>query len=203
MRQRDPNVCVIMVTAYATIDLAVDAMKAGAMDFLRKPFTPDVLRGAVAGTLAAAAQGKATQEQPRPARPAERAPKRPPDEPLITFRTLNGYTFWPEPTPLDNQLTDALRIRRTFTVRAPGGEQRQCAVDITTSVQELIRAETNREFPPEDDLWDIVCKSALADYLWRQAALPPETLVVYELNRQQMETVRRAVGVLRPFWGVG
>jgi len=203
VRETDPNACVIMATAYGTIELAVDAMKAGARDFLRKPFTPEVLRGAVAGTLAAVAQEKSTREPPRAARPTERKPSRPAGEPLVTFRTLNGYTFWPELTPLDSQLTDALRIRRTFTVRAPRGEQRQCAVDITTSVQELIRAETNRVFPPEDELWDIVCKSALADYLWRQAALPPETMVVYELNRQQMDTVRRAVGVLRPFWGVG
>jgi CheY-like chemotaxis protein len=197
IREVDPDACVIMATAYGTIELAVDAMKAGAKDFLRKPFTPEVLRGAVAGTLAAAAQELATRKQPRPARPAERAPSRPPGEPLVTFRTLNGYTFWPELMPLDNQMTDALRIRRTFAVRAPRGEQRECAVDVTTSVQELIRAETRRDFPPGDELWDIVCKSALADFLWRRAELPPETLVVYELDRQQMDTVRRVAGVLR------
>src|SRR5438874_1638850 len=40
MRARDPQARILMATAYATIELAVDAMKAGALDFLRKPFTP-------------------------------------------------------------------------------------------------------------------------------------------------------------------
>src|SRR5436309_15106300 len=52
IRERDPAARVLMVTAYGTIELAVDAMKSGAVDFLRKPFTPDVLRGAVQAALA-------------------------------------------------------------------------------------------------------------------------------------------------------
>ena len=43
-----------MVTAFASIELAVDAMKLGATDFLRKPMTPETLRGAVAAALAPA-----------------------------------------------------------------------------------------------------------------------------------------------------
>ena len=41
-----------MVTAYASIELAVDAMRMGATDFLRKPMTPETLRGAVAAAIA-------------------------------------------------------------------------------------------------------------------------------------------------------
>ena len=51
MKQRRADACVIMVTAYATIELAVDAMKLGATDFVRKPMTPDTLRHAVAAAL--------------------------------------------------------------------------------------------------------------------------------------------------------
>ena len=40
-----------MATAYASIELAVDAMKLGATDFVRKPMTPKVLRNAVAAAL--------------------------------------------------------------------------------------------------------------------------------------------------------
>src|SRR5262245_23296630 len=43
---------VLMVTAFASVELAVDAMKLGATDFLRKPMTPEMLRGAVAAALA-------------------------------------------------------------------------------------------------------------------------------------------------------
>src|SRR5689334_9257581 len=47
MRYYDADARVIMITAFGTVDLAVDAMKAGATDFLRKPFTADTLRGAI------------------------------------------------------------------------------------------------------------------------------------------------------------
>ncbi len=40
----DPDICIVVITGYATIGTAVDAMKAGAYDFLPKPFTPDELR---------------------------------------------------------------------------------------------------------------------------------------------------------------
>ena len=40
----DPEICIVVITGYATIGTAVDAMKAGAYDFLPKPFTPDELR---------------------------------------------------------------------------------------------------------------------------------------------------------------
>jgi len=38
-----PDLCVVMMTAYATVETAVEAMKVGAFDYLMKPFDPDVL----------------------------------------------------------------------------------------------------------------------------------------------------------------
>lgn len=40
----DPDICIVVITGYATIGTAVEAMKSGAYDFLPKPFTPDELR---------------------------------------------------------------------------------------------------------------------------------------------------------------
>lgn len=40
----DPNMVAIVITGYATVSSAVEAMKKGAYDFLPKPFTPDELR---------------------------------------------------------------------------------------------------------------------------------------------------------------
>ena len=40
----DPGVIPIVITGYATVESAVEAMKKGAYDFLPKPFTPDELR---------------------------------------------------------------------------------------------------------------------------------------------------------------
>jgi signal transduction histidine kinase len=48
VRQIDPDLVIAVITGYATIATAVDAMKSGAYDFLPKPFTPDELRLVVA-----------------------------------------------------------------------------------------------------------------------------------------------------------
>jgi two-component system sensor histidine kinase/response regulator len=42
--QIDPDIISIVITGYATIESAVEAMKLNAYDFLPKPFTPDQLR---------------------------------------------------------------------------------------------------------------------------------------------------------------
>ena len=47
----DPDLLVIMVTAHGTIQSAVDAMKAGAYDYLMKPFELDELRMVVSKAL--------------------------------------------------------------------------------------------------------------------------------------------------------
>jgi two-component system, NtrC family, response regulator AlgB len=39
-----PGLAVVMITAFATIETAVEAMRRGAFDYLPKPFTPDQLR---------------------------------------------------------------------------------------------------------------------------------------------------------------
>ena len=44
VRKINPDLVIVVITGYATIETAVDAMKAGAYDFLPKPFTPNELR---------------------------------------------------------------------------------------------------------------------------------------------------------------
>ena len=44
MLRAAPGLHVVVVTAYATIETAVEAMRRGAFDYLPKPFTPDQLR---------------------------------------------------------------------------------------------------------------------------------------------------------------
>src|ERR671930_1331908 len=48
VKARWPNLPILMITAYATPKLAVEAIKAGAMDYLAKPFAPEELLHAVA-----------------------------------------------------------------------------------------------------------------------------------------------------------
>src|SRR5689334_12657339 len=80
LKSRDANARVVMVTAYASIELAVDAMKLGATDFVRKPMTPDILRNAVAAALA--------KVPPRVSSGTSQ-----PEQPLIQTITMNGFTI--------------------------------------------------------------------------------------------------------------
>jgi DNA-binding NtrC family response regulator len=51
IRNQWPDLPVLMITAYATPKLAVEAIKAGAIDYLAKPFAPEELLHAVAGCV--------------------------------------------------------------------------------------------------------------------------------------------------------
>ena len=44
IKEDEPEVVVVVITGYATVESAVEAMKAGAYDFIPKPFTPESLR---------------------------------------------------------------------------------------------------------------------------------------------------------------
>lgn len=50
LRQQS-DVSVIMITAFGNVEDAVGAMKLGAVDYLRKPFTPDQIRRIIAEVL--------------------------------------------------------------------------------------------------------------------------------------------------------
>jgi heterodisulfide reductase subunit A len=57
-KEAHPQLSVIMMTAYATIETAVEAMKIGALDYLVKPFDPDTLIPMVVKAYEALEAGK-------------------------------------------------------------------------------------------------------------------------------------------------
>jgi len=46
-REHDPTLPVVVLTAFSSVELAVEAMRRGAFDFLTKPFVPDQVRAVV------------------------------------------------------------------------------------------------------------------------------------------------------------
>lgn len=62
MTRRHANGAIIVITAFASYDSAVDAMKRGATDYLPKPFTPEQVRHAVRRALESARLERALAE---------------------------------------------------------------------------------------------------------------------------------------------
>jgi DNA-binding NtrC family response regulator len=67
-RATRPETAVIVITGYATVDNAVQAMKLGAVDFLTKPFTPQTLRDTVARAAKTCGRPAALHARAKPSR---------------------------------------------------------------------------------------------------------------------------------------
>src|SRR5882724_9312462 len=87
LKLSDPSARIVMATAYGSIELAVDAMKLGATDFLRKPMTPETLRNSVAAALTKQIEAQVGTGEVAPSTSA--APARPPIETI----TMNGFSI--------------------------------------------------------------------------------------------------------------
>jgi DNA-binding response OmpR family regulator len=164
LKKRDPDAKIIMITAFGTIDLAVSAMKLGATDFLRKPFTAKTLRGAVDAALNRETVSTAESHGL-----------------TYGFTTVNGYHIEFQP---DTALYTGGKFEQTFTVTSPSGEQSRCKVVLLPHIMELVKAYADREqFAGGSRFWQALCEEALANYLWQHAELPPNgVLQVDELT---------------------
>jgi CheY-like chemotaxis protein len=178
IKARDPEARVIMATAYASIELAVDAMKLGATDFVRKPLTPELLRNAVAAALAKPAF--ATQSVATSANPAE--PK-----PLIQTVTMNGFTI------LDDNETPAVDGRqRRFVVVSPNGEKHEVLVEIQNEPIEYVERMTGRYLDPDNSFWTSQARRLLSDFLWNEGKVPPmHRLVLKSLDPEKLPVAAR------------
>ncbi len=160
LRQRDPGVCVVMITAFASIELAVDAMKLGAVDFLRKPVAPEALRGA----LAAALHTRAERQAIRPS-----AIGLPVAKPTITRLTLNGFQIMAE-----HERSDAGSPHdHLFTVlQFASGERHQVTVRIDPEEVERVTRLSRRRLAPQGAFWREQAEAFLANTLWLNGRVP-------------------------------
>jgi DNA-binding response OmpR family regulator len=175
LNERAPDACVLMVTAFASIELAVDAMKLGATDFLRKPMTPEALRSAVAAALA---------RRPVPRRPARGAMAETGGRPRIETLTLNGFQILRPREPADRESAD-----HVFRVRRPSdGVELEVTVTIDPAIIARVERLSRRTLRPGGAFWRGQAERMLAAYLWSEGRAPESGhLTVHDVSREDIE----------------
>jgi DNA-binding response OmpR family regulator len=170
LREVRSNIHVIMITAFGTIDLATEALQAGATDFLRKPFTIEVLRESVVAALS----GK-----PHLPHVANAVPQS-----VLSFDRVGINGFRLASLPGLEHASDGT-LSKIFSVQKTEGAGRACTVILPAAVIEQVKAHlTGQTLLGGDLFWEALCGEALANYLWQNANLPTGgKLVVEELTR--------------------
>jgi DNA-binding response OmpR family regulator len=161
---------VVMATAYASIELAVDAMKLGATDFVRKPMTPETLRHAVTAALA------------KP----QSAPSLSASLPVETV-TMNGFSII-DPAKEHSQIAE----QRRFTVVSPNGSRHEVVVQIDEEANDYVERLTHRSLPFESSFWTEEARRLLANYLWTNGDVPrTRKLTLSRLERDAILAAER------------
>jgi DNA-binding response OmpR family regulator len=174
LKAQDPEARIIMVTAFASIELAVEAMKLGATDFVRKPMTPEILRNTVAAALE---KSSVVVCQPLPAT----APL--PERPRIEALTMNGFHIV--------RLATLEPDERRFLVKNPAGLEQEVSVDIDAEAIAIVERLTRRRLPFESSFWTMWAERTLAAYLWNEGKLPSTRLAVTEVHPYDLDIAAR------------
>lgn len=189
IKKRDAQACVIMATAYASIELAVDAMKLGATDFVRKPMTPEILRGALAAALSK--QDSRGRAQTASAAPAAEAPGQR-RRPLIQTLTLNGFEII---RPPDLGAGKANTDEHRFLVKSPEGREYEVIVTIDAETVGYVERMARRQLPANNSFWALHAERLLADYLWNEGKVPSNgRLTLKEIDRDEIDVAARWTG---------
>src|SRR5262245_41264413 len=161
-----------MVTAFGSIELAVDAMKLGATDFLRKPMTPETLRGAVAAAIAS-----------RSARPIKGIlePAKRPTLPIETL-TLNGFHI------VRTELAGAPGEHAFRVTHLPDGLQATVIVAVRPEALGRVARLTKRKLQPQGAFWRSQAERRLSAELWTEGRMPQNgRLTVDDVTREDID----------------
>jgi CheY-like chemotaxis protein len=173
IRARAPGAAVLMVTAFASVELAVEAMKVGAADFLRKPMTPDALRAALGAAMAGVRSGT-----------ADRLLSRPEQKPRIEMVTLNGFRIRRIPGAPDRSSPE----HRFHVSRFPDDAGTIVTVSIAPEAVARIERLTRRLLPPGGGFWHEQAERLLAAVLWSEGRVPDDgRLVVSDVSRDDLD----------------
>jgi DNA-binding response OmpR family regulator len=178
IKERAPNACVLMVTAFGSIELAVDAMRLGATDFLRKPMTPEALRSAAAAAISSA----------RSARPPRRAaPGHTSARPQIETLTLNGFQILRSPEAAPSSSEHAFRVRHVAD-----GVEFTVTVAVDPEAVERVARLTHRRLEPGGAFWRVQAERLLSAYVWCEGRRPADgRLIVRDLSREDLDVAAR------------
>ena len=170
IREKKTKARIVMATAFASIELAVDAMKLGATDFVRKPMTPEILRNAVAAAL---------ETPPTRIQSSESGLD-------IQIITMNGFTI------LDSDPVHRDPNERRFLVQSPSGSEHEVLIQIDDEAIEFVERMTRRALPPSNSFWTTQAQRLLSDYLWREGRVPPtRKLTVRDIDRDELPVAAR------------
>jgi CheY-like chemotaxis protein len=166
--RRSPHTRVVVMTAFGTLDLAMQAIEAGAQDFVRKPFTTDILRSAVRVALVKG--------------PVFNSPK-PQLNPICTLfnrATINGFSYEYAGEAANTVGDLSLGYSVTFGLEPAVST----CVTVTAPARRLITDYLNPvPLPGGDKFWQALTQESLASQLWNEAGLPEAgELRVEELN---------------------
>ncbi|HJZ79598.1 MAG TPA: response regulator [Pyrinomonadaceae bacterium] len=179
LRGTNPGARIIMATAYASIELAVDAMKLGASDFVRKPLTPETLRNAVAAAVAKKVETPVVEQdlaRPKPEPPG-----------TVKTITLNGFSILDE-----GDQKPGVPNERRFVVVGPDGKQEEVLVLIAEEPVGYVERMTRRRLPPESSFWTAQARDLLSDYLWSEGKTPTTgKLAIKDLDPDKLPIAER------------
>jgi DNA-binding response OmpR family regulator len=178
IKERVPAACVLMITAFASVELAVDAMRLGATDFLRKPMTPDTLRGAVAAALA----GSPSAHPPRQGA----APRRPGPIEIATL-TMNGFQIFRDSGPASSSADHIFRVKHV-------GDRVEARVTVVVDPEAVERVArlTHRRLEPGSAFWRVQAERLLSAYIWSEGKAPADRqLVVRDVSMEDLDVAAR------------
>jgi DNA-binding response OmpR family regulator len=178
IKERMPDACVLMVTAFGSIELAVDAMRLGATDFLRKPMTPEMLRSAVAAAIAS----------DRAARPFRRgAAAYTSARPQIETLTLNGFQILRSSDATPSSSEHAFRVKHVAD-----GVEFSVTVAIDPEAVKRVARLTNRRLEPGGAFWRAQAERLLSAYVWCEGQQPANgRLIVRDVSREDLDVAAR------------